>query len=540
MDEKAAEFARVARDSMMKLVGLGLTPWPETYARVFFELCAERGLSVLAPPSLGAEKTGSTLDPNLIALLVSLSTLPHRTLPSHPGLRALVDWVARLTVPGAALDSTLVSTVVGRVDELSIELAERPPLGSNDLSPDLVKRLVEMIRGLVPVVDPEGQLKELIVPALLGLAVSVSTAQARPHLEAVAQFVAARRKTVGIEFLGQRHLVRRAEELESLTDALLEILGHSLPAIPEIEALITGARIRVPKSDAKGMAELHAELIGELRRVQLALPPMEEQKQVVKSVLKSLADQLAYATSGSVAVESFAVDIQRRLEAADDMSELLRLQELLVRESELAATEAEKMRRQLGVLSSRVSTSQQQIEELEQALVETISAMNLDPLTRLPNRRAMTEWVATTLYPVGRAERDFSLLVLDLDHFKRVNDTFGHLAGDAVLAETGRRVKSGIRVVDLLARFGGEEFVLILPDCELDVAQAVADRMCTLISRKPMGHEGHVIPVTTSVGVAKKRPHEDFNVVFARADQCLYKAKQAGRNRAVAEVELQS
>ena len=163
-----------------------------------------------------------------------------------------------------------------------------------------------------------------------------------------------------------------------------------------------------------------------------------------------------------------------------------------------------------------------------------------DVLTGLANRRAFYERLGSEHRRALRYGRPLAAIMVDLDHFKRVNDTFGHLAGDAVLAETGRRVKSGIRVVDLLARFGGEEFVLILPDCELDVAQAVADRMCTLISRKPMGHEGHVIPVTTSVGVAKKRPHEDFNVVFARADQCLYKAKQAGRNRAVAEVELQS
>ena len=209
-------------------------------------------------------------------------------------------------------------------------------------------------------------------------------------------------------------------------------------------------------------------------------------------------------------------------------------------ETAAAAAGAVTMKDKLGELSHTVADSRSQIDRLERALTESRQKMNLDPLTRVPNRRALDGWVGGQLYSGDVLKRDYTLLVVDLDHFKHVNDTHGHLAGDRVLAETARRLKMGIRDIDFLARYGGEEFVLVLPDCDLRIGTAVAERLCQLVRRKPITHEGTDITVTASIGVGTARAGEAFSVVFERADQCVYIAKDNGRNQAVPETRLQT
>jgi diguanylate cyclase len=99
-------------------------------------------------------------------------------------------------------------------------------------------------------------------------------------------------------------------------------------------------------------------------------------------------------------------------------------------------------------------------------------------------------------------------------------------------------LQSGIRDKDFLARYGGEEFVIVLPDCALPIAMAVARRLCVLLERKPVVHQGREIGITASIGVAECHAAEPFRDVFSRADRCLYVAKEQGRNRALGEKEL--
>jgi diguanylate cyclase (GGDEF)-like protein len=155
-----------------------------------------------------------------------------------------------------------------------------------------------------------------------------------------------------------------------------------------------------------------------------------------------------------------------------------------------------------------------------------------DGLTGLWNYRYFTMTIGKEIERSARFGRPLALLMLDLDHFKAVNDSFGHQRGDAVLIELAGRIRGEVRDVDTVARYGGEEIVIILPETEADGVAQLADRVCAAVRRKPFGDSG-VPPVhlTVSAGGAVFPTHGlSASVLLARADQALYDAKHAGRD----------
>jgi diguanylate cyclase (GGDEF)-like protein/PAS domain S-box-containing protein len=153
-----------------------------------------------------------------------------------------------------------------------------------------------------------------------------------------------------------------------------------------------------------------------------------------------------------------------------------------------------------------------------------------DELTGLPNRRTFTE-TAENLF---RKTAIISLFMLDIDRFKKINDTYGHDAGDEVLQALAETARGFSRKMDIFARVGGEEFVAVLPATDLEQAYAIADKLRHCFEQQNMVHTwrtGDPIPFTVSIGVATRAPGEDLSAVLKRADQGLYKAKETGRNR---------
>ncbi len=153
-----------------------------------------------------------------------------------------------------------------------------------------------------------------------------------------------------------------------------------------------------------------------------------------------------------------------------------------------------------------------------------------DPLTGLGNRRYFERSVKPLFASADNGET-FSIIVFDIDHFKRVNDILGHDIGDDVLKEVAIRLASNMRAIDIVSRYGGEEFMVAMPDTEQDEALQAADRIRALIGGTPIYVEGQALSVTLSAGIAEVTPGEKLRDVFKRADSALYKAKQAGRNR---------
>ena len=163
---------------------------------------------------------------------------------------------------------------------------------------------------------------------------------------------------------------------------------------------------------------------------------------------------------------------------------------------------------------------------------EIYRLMTVDGLTELHNKRFFNEALEREASRSRRYERDFSLVLFDIDHFKRINDTYGHLAGDSVLRQLGALVRSRVRRDDVPARTGGEEFGVIVPEVGREGAIQLAEKLRASVESAVFRFEGTQIPVTISIGVAAWGPHvEDPQELVKEADERLYDAKRGGRNR---------
>lgn len=162
--------------------------------------------------------------------------------------------------------------------------------------------------------------------------------------------------------------------------------------------------------------------------------------------------------------------------------------------------------------------------EEKAAQLETLSAT--DELTGLLNRRELLRQSQSIVAGANRNQRPLSILILDIDYFKAVNDRWGHVAGDRVLEEFGRVLKQYGRASDIIARFGGDEFVCLLPDTDIAAAQAFANRLLECVNQIEHDDFG----VTVSIGLAMETGEIDFERLFRKADKALYKAKASGRN----------
>jgi diguanylate cyclase (GGDEF)-like protein len=169
--------------------------------------------------------------------------------------------------------------------------------------------------------------------------------------------------------------------------------------------------------------------------------------------------------------------------------------------------------------------------ELEAVLAQAEEVSHVDALTCLPNRR---QAIKTLQLEVDRAERYNTLLsisMIDIDHFKKVNDSYGHTAGDQVLFQLANILQDGVRKPDTVGRYGGEEFLVVLPNTRLQQAAEQAARLCMHI-REATFDIGDVIHLTVSIGVAEyKHGRENWQKFLSRADMALYAAKNAGRDR---------
>ncbi|MCK1358724.1 GGDEF domain-containing protein [Bradyrhizobium sp. 199] len=192
-------------------------------------------------------------------------------------------------------------------------------------------------------------------------------------------------------------------------------------------------------------------------------------------------------------------------------------------------------------LEASFADKTRELEAIRENLSKSEERAMTDTLTGLPNRRALEEFFRKAQITAMEKGEPLSLLMLDIDHFKKFNDNFGHGVGDQVLRLMAQVLRDKVREVDLPARYGGEELIAVLPGADLSAATVIAERVRRAIAECQITRRstGETLPsITVSIGAAQFQPGETMNELVERCDRALYLAKRNGRNRVIAETEL--
>jgi diguanylate cyclase len=253
----------------------------------------------------------------------------------------------------------------------------------------------------------------------------------------------------------------------------------------------------------------------------------------LKAMLASFVDRLAdFASTTGEYHERIGVCADK-ISKASDITELSDVLDVVMQETRTVQLAAQRSRDELNEMRARVQEVEQEVARLQDELAQTSEMVRHDTLTGALNRKGLEEAVERE---VGRARRRNSAMcmaMLDIDNFKKINDTYGHDIGDQALMHLAQVVRETLRPQDTLARYGGEEFVIVLSDTRLDDAVTAMVRVQRELTRKFFMHNNEKLLITFSCGVAELGAEEEPPAAIKRADQAMYLAKRAGKNRVV-------
>ena len=281
---------------------------------------------------------------------------------------------------------------------------------------------------------------------------------------------------------------------------------------------------------------------------------MENVLQVYREFFDNPSDLESQLTNVSQEMSSKIDAVNRAMDEAIDTAEVYSgsLEGAATKlDSQLDAPTLKRLAAKLHAETKRMQEANQNLEEKLKASKNDISSLKrdldtarretmLDALTKIPNRKSFDQRIKQEFELYAKSGKGFSLLMMDIDHFKAFNDNYGHQTGDQVLRLVAMTVKSNIKGRDHAARYGGEEFAAILPDTDLKGARVIAEKIRKAVHAKELlkrSTNQKLGRITVSIGAASIHRDESLHELIERADECLYAAKRAGRNRVICETD---
>ncbi len=322
--------------------------------------------------------------------------------------------------------------------------------------------------------------------------------------------------------------------IEHHADARRQLLAQALQDIPTLQMLLEQSCNRIGRKAGRD-----ASLTERARRLDALLQEHLQQDAAFRRELQQL---IAAFTPSMNAIASVVRQV------GDDAPELRQAREILEQElpadAEAARALLQAARQSIQQAGTKLATASEKLNATIQQQVEKMSALSSqlqqaesearnDPLTGLPNRRRLAEFLRQM------ASDAFCFLIIDIDFFKRINDTYGHDVGDEILQQLGRRLQESIRDSDLAARIGGEEFCIVYPGTSIDTGMALADKLRQSIAANSFDTQRGALTVTVSIGAAEHNASRSHSATFKAADQALYLSKRDGRNQVSIEPAAQ-
>lgn len=343
-----------------------------------------------------------------------------------------------------------------------------------------------------------------------------------------------------------RNLEVRAEDITELRDKLLRLLRLLVDNIGDLvveDTWITRqlevVREIVTRPAAARMVDEAEQYLREVLLKQGVIKQsIKEAKATLKSVATTFIDQLGVVSQDTGTygrrIEEYAV----RIRETEDIAELNRILDDLLDETRQMQNRTQQTHRELISAQERAHAAELKIRELEEDLMRVSQKLREDQLTGTLNRRGLNDAFVRESARSRRHDRPLCAALLDIDNFKKLNDTYGHGAGDQALIHLSRVIKDTVRPNDVVARYGGEEFLVLLPDTGVEEAVAAITRLQRELTKRIFLHHNEKILITFSAGVALWQPGESQDAVVARADAAQYQAKTAGKNRVIAATTL--
>ena len=258
---------------------------------------------------------------------------------------------------------------------------------------------------------------------------------------------------------------------------------------------------------------------------------LQEAKDALKSMLAGFVDHLAGFADATSDYHDTIESCAAKISAANNITELENVIAEVMRETRTIQLNAQRSRDELRAAQQKAAESEARIHELEAELEKTSELVRYDQLTGALNRRGLEELMEKEMARANRHDTLFSVALLDLDNFKKLNDSLGHKAGDEALIHLTAVCRDTLRPQDTVARFGGEEFVILLPETGIEDAVKALVRLQRELTKRFFLHDNQKVLITFSAGATQLTPDDDQKTVIKRADEAMYRAKKSGKNR---------
>ena len=515
--------AETARETFSRLARERIAPTPDNYRDIYNEVAG-----------IASESSAETV---LSEFARQLAALPDTSTAAERLTRALKvrDW----TDYGAALSNLADRFMAPKPAPVAVPSptpAAPAPAIHNDGPPADIDIQIRMLREML--VRTLGYaIPPLLInaPDLIAEAETLSLQIKDAHTEIALADTTARLKKFcfrldikGVDLDQQQELLLQLFRLllENVAE-LLEDDSWLRGQIQAVQTLLAGPITHLALKDAT------ASLKEVIYQQGLLKHSLSEAKVSVKSMMMTFVDRLGAVAASTGDYHQKIDQYSQKISLAQDVRELNRILDDVMRETRLAQTEALKSRDEMEAARREMHAAEDRIHSLESTLEQMSSLVREDPLTGSLNRRGLDDAFAREFARVDRQGGAVCIALLDVDDFKRLNDTHGHIAGDGALKHLAKLVKDTLRTMDMVGRFGGEEFLVILPDTTLAAAAQTVTRLQRELTKQIFMVDDQRLLMTFSAGVALRRPGEAADALVQRADTALYQAKQEGKNRVV-------
>jgi diguanylate cyclase len=511
--QPAPNPADIAREAFRRLATRRIAPTPEAYRAIYNEVA---GIPVEPAPTPRDEGAAEVLS----SLATRLADMPGEMAEFGYRFRRAVkerDWDGYARLLSHLVDNHLRK---GSVIEM---LGEEPP--DIALLRDMLNRTLAFALASTLTASP----------ALAAEAESLAAAAKAARGEAALQEVAARLKQLCYQIeIRTGDMAEQQELLLRLFRVLLDNVGELLDEdswmrgqVDAVKHLIAGPIEQRALEDAMRSLKDVIYRQGKLKH------SLSDSKLTVKNMMMTFIDRLGAVAASTGDFHARMGGFNERISRAASITELNDVLDAVLTETRKVQDEALASRDRMLAAHREVEEAGQRIRRLETELREMSELVREDQLTGSLNRRGLDDVFEREAARADRRGAQLCVALLDVDNFKRLNDTYGHAAGDAALRHLVRVVKDTLRSIDAVARFGGEEFLIMLPEITVEAAAQTMTRLQRELTRHFFLHDNEKLLITFSAGVALRQPGEDQSSLLARADRAMYHAKHSGKNRVV-------